>query len=286
MTIEIRGFFHESTFSVSYLLIDSATRSAAVIDGVLDYDAKAGRTGTAHADAILAAAALDGLTVTLILETHVHADHVSAASYLKQRTGARIGIGAKVSEVQATFEKMFNLPAPVAESRPFDLLFRDGDRIPLGATNISIWETPGHTPACVSYLAGDAAFVGDTLFMPDYGTARCDFPGGNAATLYRSIQRLLALPPGTRIFLCHDYKAPGRDSYCWETTVAAQRAGNLHIKTGTGESEFVAMRETRDKTLSLPVLIIPAVQFNIRGGAVPPAKSNGISYLKVPINIL
>ena len=286
MAIEIRGFFHEPTFSVSYLLIDSATRNAAVIDAVLDYDAKAGRTATTHADALLAEAARDGLTVALILETHVHADHVSAASYLKQRTGARIGIGARVGEVQATFEKLFNLPVPVAASRPFDLLFQDGDRAALGETPISIWETPGHTPACVSYLAGDAVFVGDTLFMPDYGTARCDFPGGNAATLYRSIQRLLALPPATRIFLCHDYKAPGRDSYCWETTVAAQRAGNLHIKTGTAEADFVAMRETRDKTLTLPVLIIPAVQFNIRGGAVPPAESNGTSYLKIPINTL
>ena len=286
MPVSIRGFFHEPTFSVSYLVADAASRSAAVIDAVLDYDAKSGRTSTSNADAILAAAAADGLTVTLILETHVHADHVSAASYLKQRTSARIGIGAKVTEVQSTFAKVFNLGAAPSEGRPFDLLLREGDHILLGGSRFTVWETPGHTPACISYLIDDAIFVGDTLFMPDYGTARCDFPGGDAAMLYRSIQRMFTLPPSTRMFLCHDYKSPGRDEYVWETTVDAQRSANLHIKAGTGEADFIAMREGRDKTLSLPVLIIPAVQFNIRAGAVPPPESNGVSYLKVPVNIL
>lgn len=286
MPVSIRGFFHEPTFSVSYLVADPATRSAAIIDAVLDYDAKSGRTGADHAEAILAAAVADNLTVDLILETHVHADHVSAASHLKRRTGAKVGIGAKVAVVQSTFAKLFNLGDVSTDGRPFDLLLREGDRIPLGHSGFTIWETPGHTPACISYLIDDAIIVGDTLFMPDYGTARCDFPGGNAATLYRSIQRMFGLPPATRMFLCHDYKAPGRDQYVWETTVGAQRAANQHIKAGIGETDFVAMRQTRDKTLSLPVLIIPAVQFNIRAGDAPPPESNGVSYLKTPINLL
>lgn len=286
MPVSARGFFHEPTFSVSYLLADQATRSAAVIDAVLDYDAKSGRTGTGHADALLAAAATDGLKIEHILETHVHADHISAASYLKGRTGAKIGIGARMTEVRSTFAKLFNLGAAAAGTMPFDTLFRDSDRISLGQSSITVWETPGHTPACISYLVDDAIFVGDTLFMPDYGTARCDFPGGNAATLYRSIQRMFALPPETRMFLCHDYKAPGRDEYRWETTVGAQRASNLHIGGGASEAQFVAMREARDKTLSLPALIIPAVQLNIRAGDFPPPESNGVSYLKTPLNLL
>jgi glyoxylase-like metal-dependent hydrolase (beta-lactamase superfamily II) len=286
MTVSIRGFFHEPTFSVSYLVTDPTSRSAAIIDAVLDYDAKSGRTGTDHADAILAAAAADNLTITLILETHVHADHVSAANHLKQRTGAKTAIGAKVAVVQSTFAKLFNLSDVSTDGRPFDLLLREGDRIPLGQSSFRIWETPGHTPACISYLIDDAIFVGDTLFMPDYGTARCDFPGGDPATLYRSIQRMFALPTATRMFLCHDYKAPGRDQYVWETTVGAQRTANQHIKAGIGETDFIAMRRGRDKTLSLPALIIPAVQFNIRAGALPPPESNGVSYLKTPINLL
>src|SRR5882672_6042955 len=248
MNPTVQAFFHEPTFTVSYLVVDPASRKAAIIDPVLDFDPKSGRTSHKLANAILAAVAQDGIEIAWILETHVHADHLSAAAYLKEKTGARTGIGTAVSDVQRYFKPVFNAADLDTDGRQFDQLFRDGDQFPIGAIQAQVMHTPGHTPACISYLIGDAVFVGDTLFMPDYGTARCDFPGGSARNLYRSIRRLLALPPETRMFLCHDYKAPGRDHFVWETTVATQRAENLHIHDGIDEAAFVAMREARDKT--------------------------------------
>ncbi len=282
----VRAFFHEPTFTVSYLVWDPATRRAAIIDSVLDFDHASGRTGTASAEAILAAVREEGVTVDWLLETHAHADHLSAAPFLKQATGAPIVIGEHIKAVQRVFKDVFNLGYVTADGRPFDRLVADGDTLPLGELEIQAWHTPGHTPACVSYLIGDAVFVGDTLFMPDYGTARCDFPGGDARALYRSIRRLLELPPQTRLFLCHDYKAPGREDYAWETTVAAQRAGNVHVHDGVGEDAFVAMREARDKTLAMPALILPSIQVNIRAGELPPPEDNGVRYLKLPIDAL
>jgi glyoxylase-like metal-dependent hydrolase (beta-lactamase superfamily II) len=286
MNPTVQAFFHEPTFTVSYLVIDRGSRKAAIIDPVLDFDPKSGRTSYKSADAILATAAQNGIEIAWILETHVHADHLSAAAYLKGKTGALTGIGIAVSEVQRFFKPVFNAIDLDADGRQFDRLFRDGDRFAIGALEARVMHTPGHTPACISYLVGDAAFVGDTLFMPDYGTARCDFPGGSARSLYRSIKRLLALPPQTRMFLCHDYKAPGRDHFVWETTVAAQRAKNLHIHDGIDESEFVAMREARDKTLDMPALIIPSIQVNMRAGQMPAPDSNGTVYLRLPIDRL
>jgi glyoxylase-like metal-dependent hydrolase (beta-lactamase superfamily II) len=282
----VRAFFHEPTFTVSYLVWDPATKRAAIIDSVLDFDHASGRTGTASAEAILAAVREEGVTVDWLLETHAHADHLSAAPFLKQATGAPIVIGEHIKAVQRVFKDVFNLGYVTADGRPFDRLVADGDTLPLGELEIQAWHTPGHTPACVSYLIGDAVFVGDTLFMPDYGTARCDFPGGDARALYRSIRRLLELPPQTRLFLCHDYKAPGREDYAWETTVAAQRAQNVHVHDGVGEDAFVAMREARDKTLSMPALILPSIQVNIRAGELPPPEDNGVRYLKLPIDAL
>ena len=286
MTPTVQAFFHEPTFTVSYLVSDPGSRKAAVIDPVLDFDAKSGRTGYKSADGILAAAARSGAEITWILETHVHADHLTAAAYLKEKTGGIIGIGAAVSDVQRFFKPVFNAVDLEADGRQFDRLFADGDRFAIGALEAQVMHTPGHTPACISYLIGDAVFIGDTLFMPDYGTARCDFPGGSARKLYRSIRRLLALPPETRMFLCHDYKAPGRDHFVWETTVAIQRAKNLHIHDGVEEAEFVAMREARDKTLDMPALIIPSIQVNMRAGQMPAADSNGTVYLRLPLNRL
>jgi len=286
MTPTVQAFFHEPTFTVSYLVSDPGSRKAAVIDPVLDFDAKSGRTGYKSADGILAAAARSGAEITWILETHVHADHLTAAAYLKEKTGGIIGIGAAVSDVQRFFKPVFNAVDLEADGRQFDRLFADGDRFAIGALEAQVMHTPGHTPACISYLIGDAVFIGDTLFMPDYGTARCDFPGGSARKLYRSIRRLLALPPETRMFLCHDYKAPGRDHFVWETTVAIQRAKNLHIHDGVEEAEFVAMREARDKTLDMPALIIPSIQVNMRTGQMPAADSNGTVYLRLPLNRL
>jgi glyoxylase-like metal-dependent hydrolase (beta-lactamase superfamily II) len=286
MNPTIQSFFHEPTFTVSYLVSDPDSRKAAIVDPVLDFDPKSGRTGHKSADGILAAAAAGGMEIAWILETHVHADHLSAAAYLKEKTGARTGIGRAVSEVQRYFKPVFNATDLEPDGRQFDRLFADGDRLLIGSLELQVMHTPGHTPACISYLAGDAVIVGDTLFMPDYGTARCDFPGGDARQLYRSIRRLLALPPATRIFLCHDYKAPGRDHFVWETTVAEQRARNIHIHDGIDEAAFVAMREGRDKTLDMPALIIPSIQVNMRAGQMPPPDSNGTVYLRMPLNRL
>jgi glyoxylase-like metal-dependent hydrolase (beta-lactamase superfamily II) len=283
---EVRAFFDRATFTVSYLVWDAATRQGAIIDSVLDFDPKSGRTGTHSAHAIVDAARAENVTVAYILETHAHADHLSAAPFLKQKTNAPIVIGEQIKAVQAVFKKIFNIADIEADGRPFDRLVVDGDKLKLGELEIEVMHTPGHTPACVSYHIGDAIFVGDTLFMPDYGTARTDFPGGDARTLYRSIRRILSLPPETRIFLCHDYKAPGRDTFAWETTVADERARNIHVHDGVGEADFVAMRTARDKTLDMPALILPSIQVNIRAGQLPPAESNGVRYLKLPLDAL
>jgi glyoxylase-like metal-dependent hydrolase (beta-lactamase superfamily II) len=281
----VRAFFHEPTNTVSYLVWDRLSKRAAIIDGVLDFDARSGRTGTHAADALLDAVREQDVSVAWILETHVHADHLSGAPLLKQATGAPVVIGEHVRTVQSVFKEIYNLADLTPDGRPFDRLVADGEALPLGELEIKVLHTPGHTPACVSYLIGDAVFVGDTLFMPDYGTARTDFPGGDARTLYRSIQKLLALPDATRMFLCHDYKAPGRDCFVWETTIGAQRAHNVHLKD-VSEDAFVAMREARDKTLSAPALILPSIQVNIRAGELPPPEGNGVRYLKLPLDAL
>jgi glyoxylase-like metal-dependent hydrolase (beta-lactamase superfamily II) len=282
---KVRAFFHEPTFTVSYLVWDPATKRGAIIDSALDFDPKSGRTGTQSAQQILDAAREEGVMVDWLLETHAHADHLSAAPFLKQATGAPIVIGENIKAVQKVFKGVFNLGYVTADGRPFDKLVADGETLALGELEIEVLHTPGHTPACVSYRIGDAVFVGDTMFMPDYGTARADFPGGDARTLYRSIQKLLALPDETRVFLCHDYKAPGRDAYAWETTIGEERAKNVHL-AGKNEEEFVAMREARDKTLDMPVLILPAIQVNIQAGELPPAEENGVRYLKLPLDAL
>ncbi|MDZ4692161.1 MBL fold metallo-hydrolase [Terricaulis sp.] len=283
---KVRAFFHEPTFTVSYLVWDPATKRGAIIDSALDFDPKSGRTGSHSAQAILDAAAQEGVTVDWLLETHAHADHLSAAPFLKQATGAPIVIGEHISAVQKVFKDVFNLAYVTADGRPFDKLVKDGETLKLGELEIEVLHTPGHTPACVTYRVADAVFVGDTLFMPDYGTARADFPGGDARTLYRSIQKLLALPESTRVFLCHDYKAPGRDAYAWETTIGEERAKNVHLANGVTEDAFVAMREARDKTLDMPVLILPSIQVNIQAGELPPPEANGVRYLKLPIDAL
>ncbi len=282
----VRAFFHEETFTVSYLVWDPATKRAAVIDSALDFDQKSGRTATHSAQAILDAARDEGLTIDWLLETHAHADHISAAPFLKQATGAPIVIGEHIKAVQKVFKGVFNLAYVTADGRPFDKLVADGEELGLGRLSIQVMHTPGHTPACVSYVIGDAVFVGDTIFMPDFGTARADFPGGDAHVLYQSIRRILALPPETRVFLCHDYKAPGRDAYAWETTIAAERAHNIHVHDGVTEEDFVAMREARDKTLAMPTLILPSIQVNIQAGQLPPPEENGLRYLKLPIDAL
>jgi glyoxylase-like metal-dependent hydrolase (beta-lactamase superfamily II) len=286
MRPQIQAFFDEATFTVTYLVTDPTRRAAAIVDAVLDYDPKSGRTSTKSADAVLAAAKGGDFSVEWILETHAHADHLSAAAYLREKTGAKIVIGEHIAKVQKTFRPIFNLKAPTTGAPDFDRLVQDGERIKLGTLEIEVIHTPGHTPACVSYKIADAVFVGDTLFMPDYGTARADFPGGDARTLYRSIRRILSLPPETRLFMCHDYKAPGRDTYAWETTVAAERANNVHVRDGVTEDAFVAQRTARDKTLAMPVLILPSIQVNINAGQLPAPESNGIAYLKVPLNAI
>jgi glyoxylase-like metal-dependent hydrolase (beta-lactamase superfamily II) len=285
MRADIQAFFDDATFTVSYLVGDPATKTAVVIDPVLDYDPKAGRTSTASADALLAAAKRGDWRIAYVLETHVHADHLSSGAHIRAKTGAKIVIGEHVTDVQRTFAPVFNTVLVPAE-QDFDQLVRDGETIKVGGLDVEVMFTPGHTPACVGYKIGDAVFVGDTLFMPDYGTARTDFPGGDARTLYRSIKRILSLPGETRLFMCHDYKAPGRDAYVWETTVAEQRAHNVHIKDGISEEAFVAMRTARDATLQMPVLILPSIQVNVRAGRLPEAESNGVSYLKIPLNKL
>ena len=285
MQPDVTACFDEDTFTVSYVVADPVTRRAAIIDSVLDFDHASGRTGHASADKIVALIESRGLTVDWVLETHVHADHVSAGDTLKQRLGGRSAIGEHVRIVQNAFARIFNTgPAFHTDGRQFDQLFKDGDRFKIGNLEARVLHTPGHTPACITYVIGDDAFVGDTLFMPDYGTARCDFPGGDAAVLYRSIRRLFELPPETRVFLCHDYKAPGRDEYRWETTIGAQQANNVHIHEGVSEAEFVAMRSSRDKTLSMPKLILPSVQINMRAGILPEPESNGVRYLKLPVD--
>ena len=281
---EVECFFHEPTFTATYLLADPESGEAAVVDSVLDYEASSGRTRTASADKVLEAIEARGLKVRWILETHVHADHLSAAQYLKKVTGAPIGIGADVAVVQRTFRPLFGAWDMVPDGSQFDRLFAEGDRVPLGGLSIEVMHTPGHTPACITYRIGNAIFVGDTIFMPDYGSARCDFPGGDAATLYRSVRRLLALPGDTRMFLCHDYKAPGRDSFVWETSVKDQRERNIHIKEGVSEADFVALRRGRDAKLSMPALILPSVQVNMRAGRFPPADADGSVYLRIPVD--
>lgn len=287
MKPDVMPLFDEATNTVSYIVVDPATRAAALVDSVLDFDPKSGRTATASADRMVALVRERGLTVEWILETHVHADHLSAASRLKERVGGRIGIGEHIREVQKVFRALFNMePGFVADGRQFDHLFADGERFRIGQLEAQAIHTPGHTPADMTYVVGDAAFVGDTLFQPDYGTARCDFPGGDAHALYRSIRRILALPPATRVFTGHDYKAPGRDAYAWESTVAEQRARNVHVRDGVSEEAFVALRTARDRTLDMPTLILPSVQVNVRAGQLPPAEENGKRYLKIPIDAL
>jgi glyoxylase-like metal-dependent hydrolase (beta-lactamase superfamily II) len=281
----VEGFFDETTNTVSYVASDPATKVCAIIDSVLDYDPAAGRTDTRSADLLIAHIEERGLELDWILETHVHADHLSAAPYIKEKLGGRLGIGEKITVVQDTFGKIFNAGTEFQrDGSQFDHLFRDGDTFQVGSIEALAIHTPGHTPACMSYVLGDAAFIGDTLFMPDYGTARADFPGGDARELYRSIRKVLSLPPETRLFLCHDYKAPGRDHFAWETTVAAERALNVHVKDGVTEDEFVAMRTARDRKLGAPKLIIPSIQVNMNAGRFPTPDEDGNVYLKVPVN--
>ena len=281
---EIRGFFDDQTNTITYLIWDPVRREAAVIDPVLDYDPADGTVDTRSAERVLHAADEAGLTITHVLETHAHADHLSAAPLFKAKTGAKIGIGAKIRDVQKVFRPMFRADDLKVDGSDFDLLLEDGDRVSIGQLTIEVIATPGHTAADVSYRVGDAVFVGDTLFMPDYGTARTDFPGGDARQLYRSIHKLLELPLETRLFMCHDYKAPGRDEYRWETTVADQRR-NVHLAACVSEDEFVRMREARDATLSTPKLLLPSIQVNIRAGRLPPAEENGVSYLRIPVRL-
>ncbi|MEA3057375.1 MAG: hypothetical protein QOF34_190 [Sphingomonadales bacterium] len=279
----ITAFFDKATNSVSYLVADAAAKAAVVVDPVLDFDAGASTIATHSADRILAAAERDGLTVHWVLETHPHADHLSAADHVRGRTGAKIGVGAGIREVQDRFAPLFGADDVKPGGADFDRLFDDGDRIAVGNLAIEVMATPGHTPACVSYRVGDALFVGDTLFMPDYGTARADFPGGDARQLYRSIRRILSLPRETRLLLCHDYEVPGRDGFVWTTSVGDQLDRNVHIHAGVSEDEYVAMRQARDATLCAPRLLYPAIQVNIRAGRLPPPDANGRRYLKLPV---
>lgn len=281
----VTHFFDEPTNTFSYVVREPGSSACAIIDSVLDFDYAAGRTDTRSADAIIAFICREGLNVEWILETHVHADHLSAAPYLHEKLGGRTGIGARITVVQEVFGKVFNAGTEFArDGSQFDCLFEEGDTFAIGNMEGRVLHTPGHTPACLTYVIGDAAFVGDTLFMPDYGTARCDFPGGDARTLYRSIQKVLALPDETRLFLCHDYKTPDREQYQHETTVAEQRAHNVHVREGISEEAFVLMRTERDATLDMPRLILPSVQVNMRAGHMPPPEDNGQVYLKVPID--
>ncbi|AOL95417.1 MBL fold metallo-hydrolase [Porphyrobacter sp. LM 6] len=282
---EIAGFFDPATFTVTYVVHDPATGKAAIIDSVLDYDPSSGRTKTASADAVVDYVTSNGLDVTWLLETHAHADHFSAAPYLQEKLGGKIAIGAHITAVQAVFGKLFNAGEDFApDGSQFDALFSDGDTFAIGALPVTVMHVPGHTPACIAYVVGEAVFVGDTMFMPDYGSARADFPGGDARTLFRSLRRILTLPDETRLFMCHDYLPAGRSEYVWETTVAAERAGNIHAHDGISEDEFVTMREARDATLDMPRLILPSVQVNMRAGHLPPPDDNGIVYLKIPVN--
>jgi glyoxylase-like metal-dependent hydrolase (beta-lactamase superfamily II) len=287
MTPHVKAFFDKATNTVSYVVREPEGRTCALIDSVLDYDQAAGRTNTQSADEIIDWIKSEDLQVAWILESHVHADHLSAAPYLQEHLGGKIGIGANITVVQDTFGKVFNEgTAFERDGSQFDALFKDGDSFHIGQMRADVMHTPGHTPACLTYVAGDAAFVGDTLFMPDFGTARCDFPGGSAHDLYNSIQRILSLPDETRIFVGHDYKAPGRDEFAWETTVGAQKAKNVHVGGGAVEADFVNMRETRDANLAMPKLIVPSLQLNMRAGNMPEADESGTVMLKLPINKL
>lgn len=285
MTPQVKAFFDEKTNTVSYVVSATEGKACAIIDSVLDYDQAAGRTDTASADAIIAWIKESGLQVAWILESHVHADHLSAAPYLQENLGGKIGIGKNITVIQDTFGKVFNEGTEFQrDGSQFDALFEDGDSFHIGQMRADVLHTPGHTPACLTYVIGDAAFVGDTLFMPDFGTARCDFPGGSAEDLFQSIQKILSLPDETRIFVGHDYKAPGRDEFAWETTVGEQKALNVHIGSGRPLEEFVIMREARDANLGMPRLILPSLQTNMRAGHMPGPEDNGQRYFKVPIN--
>lgn len=279
----IRAFFDEPTNTVSYIVADPDTKKAAVIDPVLDYEPSAGQVDTRSVDTLLRVADEQGYTIVWTLETHVHADHLSGSPYIKAKTGAKIGIGEHIRDVQRIFRPVFDATDLKTDGSDFDHLFKDGERFKIGEQDAEVIFTPGHTPADITYKVADAAFVGDTLFMPDYGTARADFPGGDAHRLYRSIRTLMALPPTTRLFMCHDYKAPGRDTYAWETTVQEEREENVHVKDGVSEDAFVAMRTARDATLSAPRLLLPSIQVNMRAGKFPPAHTNGVRYLTIPV---
>lgn len=282
---EVKGFFDADTFTVTYIVSDPATSEAAIVDSVLDFDPKSGRTTTVSADQIIEYVTYKKLKVKYLLETHAHADHLSAAPYLQEHLGGKIAIGEHIAQVQGVFGKLFNAGSEFEmDGSQFDQLFSDGDTFEIGNLPVTVMHVPGHTPACIAYVIGDAVFVGDTMFMPDYGTARADFPGGDARLLFRSLRRVLSLPPQTRLFMCHDYLPEGRTEYVWETTVAQERQGNIHAHDGITEDEFVAMREKRDATLDMPRLILPSVQVNMRAGHMPPADDNGITYLKLPVN--
>ncbi|WP_432653707.1 MBL fold metallo-hydrolase [Sphingosinicella terrae] len=284
---QVRAFFHEPTFSASYVVHDSETKAAAIIDSVLDFDPASGRTSGDAADAMIAYVRQEGLKVEWLLETHVHADHLSAAPYLHKRLGGLLAIGADIVAVQVNFGRIFNEAADFArDGSQFDRLLRDGDMLMIGGIPLIALHVPGHTPADMAYVIGDAVFTGDTIFMPDYGSARADFPGGDARTLYRSVRRLMKLPDECRVFLCHDYKTPGREEFAWETTMLAERLGNIHLHEDVSEDAFVEMRTRRDATLSVPKLILPAIQVNMRGGRPPEPEANGVSYLKVPLDLL
>ena len=286
MKPEVRAFFDEATFTVTYVVSDPATKRAAVIDPVRDFDPSSGRTSTASVDAVIADVRARGLGVDWILETHVHADHLTAAPYLQETLGGSIAIGGNVATVQDAFKGVYNIADLATDGTQFDRLFEDGDDFKVGSIAGSIIGTPGHTPACITYVVGDAAFVGDTLFMPDFGTARTDFPGGDAGQLYDSIQKILALPDDTRLYMCHDYKAPGRDEFAWLTSVREQRDKNIHIGHGVSREDFVAMREGRDAQLGMPKLILPSIQVNVRAGELPAPENNEIRYLKIPLDAL
>ncbi|MDF3982206.1 MBL fold metallo-hydrolase [Luteibacter sp. PPL554] len=283
----VTSFFDEATYTVSHLVRDPGSTACAIIDSVLDFDAASGRTATRSAQALVDVVIGHDLHVAWILETHVHADHLTAAPWLRDTLGGRIAIGREITAVQRTFGEIFHEDHRFArDGSQFDTLFDDGATFAIGGLQATALHVPGHTPACMAYVIGDAVFAGDTLFMPDYGTARCDFPGGSARTLYRSIRRLMALPDATRAFMCHDYKAAGRDLYAWESTIGAQRTGNVHVHEGVGEDDFVSVRERRDATLPMPRLILPSIQINMRAGDRPPPEDNGVSYLKLPLDLL
>ena len=282
---DVQAFHDEATFTVTYVVSDPATSRAAIVDPVHDFDAASGRISTVSADAIIDYVRRKNLDIDWILETHVHADHLSGAPYLQEQLGGKVAIGAQVGAVQETFKRIFNLDDLATDGSQFDQLFADGDTFTVGTIAARVITTPGHTPACVTYVIGDTAYVGDTLFMPDFGTARTDFPGGSAAQLYNSIQRIFALPDETRLFMCHDYKAPGRDEFAWETSVTEQRANNVHINDGVSKDAFIEMRESRDSELGMPKLILPSLQVNLRAGHLPPPEDNGTRYLKIPLEV-